>query len=114
MRAVPSAPYRAPTELREIEEAEAVGARHGAQPVAAAAALGGAAGAATHAAAASESGAAAVLSPPRGFMARRFARIDQAKRDRADDQADDQADDEDDAAPTTPTARQESGGTAAA
>jgi len=114
VRAVPSAPYRAPTELREIEEAEAVGARHGAQPVAAAAALGGAAGAATRAAAASESGAAAVLSPPRGFMARRFARIDQAKRDRADDQADDQADDEDDAAPTTPTARQESGGTAAA
>ena len=114
VRAVPSAPCRALTELREIEEAEAVGARHGAQPVAAAAALGGAAGAATRAAAASESGAAAVLSPPRGFMARRFARIDQAKRDRADDQADDQADDEDDAAPTTPTARQESGGTAAA
>jgi hypothetical protein len=47
-------------------------------------------------------------------LARRFARIDQAKRDRADDQADDQADDEDDEAPTTPTARQESGGTAAA
>ena len=114
VRAVPSAPCRALTELREIEEAEAVGARHGAQPVAAAAALGGAAGAATRAAAASESGAAAVLSPPRGFMARRFARIDQAKRDRADDQADDQADDEDDAAPTTPTARLESGGTAAA
>ena len=52
-------------EIREIEEeAEAVGARHGAQPVAASAALGGAAGAATRAAAASESGAAAVLSPP--------------------------------------------------
>ena len=114
VRAVLSAPYRAPTELRKGEEVEAVGARHGAQPVAAAAALGGAAGAATRAAAASESGAAAVLSPPRGFMARRFARIDQAKRDRADDQADDQADDEDDAAPTTPTARLESGGTAAA